>query len=249
MEVSLESTEGSDPKRRPRGAEACSASAQVNRRGLIGVAAYLVPIALWLASAMLASSPAFTQQAVRRAGQERDVDALEQRRRTLSRLLLSSTRNLSTAKIDGGRVDGELTVHTGKLEVGSIDFENMERLAPGEVQAITMAAANKFSTDLALVFSDTKLPASKASAESGVFSVWLKRVEDGWHLVFNREADVWGTQRDPAMDVAEAALSYQESEDSTEELTPALTMSGTKGQLGLSWGRHRWTAAFTVEGP
>ncbi len=218
----------------------CSDRLERQRRIEWGLRLLQVCVAL-----LLLGTASFAQQSVRRAGEERDAEAEERRQRALSQLLLRPTRNLASAKIQ----DDEILLHTGKLEVETVDFSTIDTLTSGDVQIITKAAASKLIAPRPLVFADaTVQPSSKGGSGRSSYSVWLKRTEDGWNLVFNREADVWGTQRDPAMDIAETTLTHQTVETSAPQLKPSLTVSDSAGLLELHWGNHRWSAEFTLEG-
>ncbi len=114
---------------------------------------------------------------------------------------------------------------------------------------LTSAAASKLTTDRTLRFTDGTIePGNVRAGFRGVYSVWLKRAaDDGWRLVFNRESDVWGTQRDPAMDVEEIAVAHASADEAAPELTPQLQVEDGRGTLELRWGTHLWTAEFSVE--
>ena len=65
--------------------------------------------------------------------------------------------------------------------------------------------------------------------------------------MFNDEADVWGTQRDPARDRLDVPLEHEVVADEAKELSVALTgQGGDGGVLELRWGTHRWRASFTA---
>ena len=80
----------------------------------------------------------------------------------------------------------------------------------------------------------------------GVYSLWLKRAENGWHLVFNHQGDVWGTMYDATTDLAEIALEHGTAQEPAEKLTLKLEESGEGGTLELAWGEHRWIANFSA---
>jgi hypothetical protein len=72
-------------------------------------------------------------------------------------------------------------------------------------------------------------------------------VEDGWRLVFNNQADMWGTQYEPGTDVAVIPLEVAELETPQEELLVELTEEGGDGRLRIVWGNRAWSAPFQVE--
>lgn len=199
----------------------------------------------WGLVLFVAAEPCLGQQAVRRAGETRDAKAEERRQRALSRLLMSRSRNLAAVEND----EMAIVLHTGKVAQEHADYAGLSSLAPGDIHRLTSAAATKLTTDRTLRFSDGTLePGNVSEGFRGVYSVWLKRSgSDGWSLVFNGESDVWGTQRDPAMDVEEIALAHAEADEAASELTPQLEVQEGRGTLELQWGVHRWTATFSVE--
>ncbi|MDX1382614.1 MAG: DUF2911 domain-containing protein [Thermoanaerobaculia bacterium] len=215
---------------------------------IVSVASRLVGAAL-VSSLCLASMPLAAQipdRAVRRAGDVRDGEADAKRQRALSRLLLLRTRSLATLELEGG----EVMAHWGKLETSHADYAALESLGPGEVSVSTGAAALKLRNEVDLIFGGVAVPAGNhAEGFAGTYSLWLKRTADGWSLVVNDEADVWGTQRDPAQDVAEVPVRYESTAESASEQALALEASDGGGVLVLSWGPHRWSAPFKAGSP
>jgi hypothetical protein len=166
-----------------------------------------------------------------------------------SRFLLKQSRNVATVEIEGA----EVMVHVGKLAIDGEDYRALEALTPGAVLALPNAAACKLRAEAELRFGETVVPTGNASpGYASLYSVWLRAPSgelSDWHLVFNDEADVWGTQRDPARDRVEVALAHELAADEAKELTVAIaTRDGDNGGvLELRWGPHRWRAPFAVE--
>ncbi|HUP25302.1 MAG TPA: DUF2911 domain-containing protein, partial [Thermoanaerobaculia bacterium] len=110
------------------------------------------------------------------------------------------------------------------------------------------AAAIKLSTEHDLAFGETRVPKENvAPGYPGVYSLWLQRTSDGWRLVFNEKADVWGTQHDPAADVASVPLQHTRVDGMTLELAVKLVASAQRDGswlLAFHWGEHRWDAQF-----
>ncbi|MDX1382594.1 MAG: hypothetical protein R3190_03065, partial [Thermoanaerobaculia bacterium] len=81
---------------------------------------------------------------------------------------------------------------------GERDFQQIEGLEPGQVVQFLEHAVIKLTTELDLAFGDLSIRTENVAADyPGVYGLWLKRTADGWSLVFNSKADVWGTQYDP----------------------------------------------------
>jgi Protein of unknown function (DUF2911) len=167
--------------------------------------------------------------------------------RQFSRFLVARTRNLSTLKLGSA----EVAAHVGKLATVTDDYRALETLEPGTVLELPGAAASKFRTEVGLRFGEATLPTGNVSPGfAGLYSFWLRAPGEGsteWRLVFNDEADVWGTQRDPARDRLDVPLEHEVVADEAKELTVSLAGQGDDGGLlELRWGPHRWRASFTA---
>ena len=156
--------------------------------------------ALLVAMCFSAVAPMAASAQARRAGDERSPEADEKRQRALSRLLLARSRNMSSVEIDGHN----LFVHSGKVETSHADYQALESVSVGDIVITTSAAAMKLRSEADLRFGDVTVRTGNVAENfPGTYSVFLKRTGDGWALVFNNEADIWGTQRDPAHDASE----------------------------------------------
>ena len=128
------------------------------------------------------------------------------------------------------------------------DFAAVESLADGEVLRLTQAAVIRLRNETPLRFGDAAIPTGNlAPGFAGSYALWLKRHEDGWRLVFNHEADSWGTQHDPAFDVAEIDLAHSHDGLATRPLGAALVpATASAGRLVIHWGAHEWAAHYTI---
>lgn len=109
----------------------------------------------------------------------------------------------------------------------------------------TSASAVQLRTDLSLRFAETVIEAGNVAPDyPGVYSLWLKRVGEEWSLVFNREGDVWGTQHDPAFDVAEIDLESQILDAPVEDLEWKLEETDGGGSLRVVWDRYELSTSF-----
>jgi hypothetical protein len=190
------------------------------------------------------SSPLLTQESVRRSTDSQEtLDQREQRLKSLSRLLWNQSRNLNSVEVD----EAEILVHCGKVTRDSVDYLSLDALKDGDVLMLTLAASTKLRTEADLRFGNTAIPTGNvAEGFAGTYSLWIRRVSDGWHLIFNNEADVWGTQRDPSRDFEEISLTYEANDDPAEEMKILVTEADGLGVLSILWGDHRWSADFVV---
>jgi hypothetical protein len=128
------------------------------------------------------------------------------------------------------------------------DFAAMEALNDGEVLRLTQAAVIRLRSEAPLQFGDVTIPTDNlAPGFPGSYGLWLKRSGDGWRLVFNHEADSWGTQHDQAFDAAEIDLAYSQDGLATRPLGAALVPATARaGRLVIHWGAHEWATDFTI---
>ena len=128
------------------------------------------------------------------------------------------------------------------------DFAALAALGDGEVVRLTQGAVIRLRNEVPLRFGDTPIPTDNLAPDfPGSYGLWLKRAGDGWRLVFNHEADSWGTQYDPAFDAAEIDLQHAEDGLATRPLGAALVpVTAHAGRLVIHWGAHEWAADFTV---
>lgn len=132
--------------------------------------------------------------------------------------------------------------------VDGADFAALAALGDGEVVRLTQGAVIRLRNEVPLRFGDTPIPTENLAPDfPGSYGLWLKRAGDAWRLVFNHEADSWGTQHDPAFDAAEIDLEHSENGLATRPLGAALVpVTAHAGRLVIHWGAHEWAADFTV---
>lgn len=167
--------------------------------------------------------------------------------RIAARILRLAERNESAIGLpDDSRID---VLFWKEQSVEHGDFAAISSLRDGEVVRLTEAAALRLRTEVPLQFDGIALPTGNlADGFPGLYGLWLKRVGASWRLVFNNEPDSWGTQHDPAFDVAEVQLTYSRNGLETRPLGTALVpITDRSGQLIIHWGSYEWSADFTIE--
>ena len=103
------------------------------------------------------------------------------------------------------------------------DFAALAALGDGEIVRLTQGAVMRLRNEVPLRFGDTPIPTENLAPDfPGSYGLWLKRAGGGWRLVFNHEADSWGTQHDPAFDAAEIDLEHSENGLATRPLGAVL---------------------------
>lgn len=150
----------------------------------------------------------------------------------------------SEVQFDGKSV----SVTTGTTPVDGPDFAQLADPQPGMILQQTQSTAAKLKTSVNLVFGETVINTENVAKNyPGVYSLWLKKTDSGWSLIFNEKADVWGTQHDPKADVAEVPLTYAKLDEPSKALKFELVKEGGGGMLHITFGPHRWSAPFTVQ--
>jgi len=130
------------------------------------------------------------------------------------------------------------------------DFAGLESVADGEVVLLSGAAALRLRSEVPLRAGDTSIPTDNLVPDfPGSYSLWLKAVGNGWHLVFNNEPDSWGSQHDPAFDAGEVELTHVHGGPNTERPLQVSLVPRRPGEVGMviHWGQHTWSADFTIE--
>jgi hypothetical protein len=136
------------------------------------------------------------------------------------------------------------------LGVDGPDFANLLRTPDRNIVMLTESSVPRLSIAVPLRFGRTLIPIGNQTVGfPGTYGLWLKRVGAGWHLVFNNEPDVWGSQHDPKLDGAEIEVSHSEGHAGSRPFAIGLMPTGPdRGRLVVLWGPHEWTADFVVGG-
>lgn len=144
-------------------------------------------------------------------------------------------RGTAEATVGGARV----SITYGRPELKGRDMLGM--LADGQVWRLGMNEATVFETDQDLTFGDTPLQAGK-------YSIWAKKISaQEWHLVFNSEADIWGTQRKPENDVAVVPAEATELSESAERFMIEVVPQGDQGgEIVMKWGTLQIKVPFST---
>ena len=140
-----------------------------------------------------------------------------------------------------------IRLRSDRLPAPGPDYERLDSLADGAVLGPIYGKPFKFWTDADLAFEDAKIAAhNHGPTYPGVYSLWLKRDGDGWKLVFNHLADVWGTMHMAEHDAAETPLNVRTLDEAVEQTEGRLEVDGDAGTLTLRWGKMEWSAPFRV---
>lgn len=98
----------------------------------------------------------------------------------------------------------------------------------GEVWRTGANQATVLTTDRDLMVGDAHVPA-------GSYSLWTLPAPTGWTLILNRQTGQWGTEYDPAQDLARVPMRSSPRSDRLEQFTISLQPQDGGGRLVLSW--------------
>ncbi len=163
-----------------------------------------------------------------------------ERRRQRRRMRLVTAADLS---VD----DKEISLLTGRQPVDSPDYDTVATLRAGDMLLLTQSQTIKLKTAADLKVGDTVLETENVAEDyPGVYGIWLKKVEDGWHFIFNEKPDVWGTMYDAEKDIAEVPVAYTTLDEPTERMVFELEETDDGGLMRIKWGKHQWSLPFAV---
>jgi hypothetical protein len=98
--------------------------------------------------------------------------------------------------------------------------------------------ATQFRTTADLNFNGNKLPAGK-------YSIWTYPTETGWQLIFNKKADVWGTEYDSTANFLKLSLKVEKTSEPVEILKISLLpQDENKTRLIIEWEYYKAWADF-----
>jgi hypothetical protein len=101
-------------------------------------------------------------------------------------------------------------------------------------------AATKISLSDPLYFNGKLLPA-------GSYSIFTIPTPDGWTLIFNQQANIWGTEHNAAYDLLKIPIQTRSLDQPTEMLTFAIVPNGINGGiLSVSWDKLKAMVNFTT---
>lgn len=141
----------------------------------------------------------------------------------------------------------KVRVTFGNLNQASADFKALQDVEVGTVFKFTGSRATKLITETSLNFDGSIIKTNNvADNYPGVYSLWLKKTDAGWSLVFNEQPDIWGTQHKAEFDVAEVALTTKTTNETAKRFVIKLEETTDGGQLKMAWGNTQWSTPFSL---
>jgi hypothetical protein len=139
----------------------------------------------------------------------------------------ASPRDSVTARVGAAtvRVDYHRPSMRGRRVFGGV-------VPWGELWRTGANAATQLRTDRDLVVGGTRVPA-------GSYTLWTIPGEREWTLVINRRTGQWGTEHDPAQDLARVPMRVERTAAPVEQFTIAVEPGPAGGVLALTWENTR----------
>ncbi len=101
--------------------------------------------------------------------------------------------------------------------------------------------ATKISLSKPLYFNGKELPA-------GDYSIFTLPTPNGWTLIFNKQADIWGTEHNAAYDFLKIPMFTESLNEPVELLTFAVVSEGSNGGfISVSWDKLKADVSFTTK--
>lgn len=166
---------------------------------------------------------------------QQDLDAVQGRRRAPTETRIRVGEKVVRLAFSG-------------LEIDSADKAILDNLKEGEVFKFTLQRAHKIYTDFDLVHGDVTIKQGNMSPDyPGVYSVWMRKVEDGWSLVFNDQPDIWGSRHLDAHDQYEVPLEVSKIDgEPAEKMRAEFEQDGDNANLSFYWGDQKWSTTFEI---
>lgn len=99
--------------------------------------------------------------------------------------------------------------------------------------------ATKITINHSLNFNGKILPA-------GEYSVFTMPSQAGWTIMFNKEANIWGTDYNPVHDILRVPMQVEQLKEPVELMTIDVVPTAKGGAINVIWERIKASAHFTA---
>jgi hypothetical protein len=149
--------------------------------------------------------------------------------------LAANPRGTAELTLNGKKI----SVEYGRPSLGGRTIKDLlGQLPAGEFWRLGADKSTTFTTTGDLMFESVKVP-------KGEYSLWAQKQADGsWKLVFNKQHGQWGTDHDPAQDLASVPLKMGKESKPAEQVTIALKEEHGGGEIEIQWGDMELSATF-----
>lgn len=135
-------------------------------------------------------------------------------------------------------VDGaNITIEYGRPSLKGRDEAKL--MPPGEVWRTGADEATTLITDKPLMIGSLHVPA-------GTYTLFTLPGEKEWQLVVSKKTGQWGTQYSEAQDLGRTPMTVTKNAAPVEQLTISVDDTPGGGNLVVSWGTTKASAAFMV---
>ncbi len=100
-------------------------------------------------------------------------------------------------------------------------------------------AATKITLSQPLYFAGKELPA-------GEYSIFTLPTQHGWTLIFNKQANIWGTEHNADYDLLKVPMTTIASPDTTEVMTIEVNARGNGGVITVAWDKLKASVKFST---
>jgi hypothetical protein len=100
-------------------------------------------------------------------------------------------------------------------------------------------AATKITVSTPIFFNNKALPA-------GEYAIFTMPTKSGWTIMFNKEANLWGTQYNPANDVLRVPMKVKQLQEPVEVMTIEIIPANGGGSINVVWEKTKASVAFTT---
>ncbi len=100
--------------------------------------------------------------------------------------------------------------------------------------------ATKISLSAPIFFNSQELPA-------GEYSIFTMPTKDGWTMMFNKEANIWGTRYDPTNDVLRVPMQVEQLKEPVELMTIEILRVKDGCKINVVWEKTKASVVFTTK--
>jgi hypothetical protein len=100
--------------------------------------------------------------------------------------------------------------------------------------------ATRISLSTSIFFNGQELPA-------GEYSIFTMPTKDGWTMMFNKKANIWGTRYDPANDALRVPMQIEQLKEPVEMMTIEIVPVNNGGTINVIWEKTKASVAFTTK--
>lgn len=101
-------------------------------------------------------------------------------------------------------------------------------------------SATKITINQPLYFDGQELPA-------GEYSIFTMPTQNGWTMMFNKEANIWGTDYNPEFDILRIPMKVEPLKEPVELMTIDVVTTGKGGLINVIWEKLKASVSFTTK--